>query len=211
MARICSPVCRLCRREGRKLYLKGDKCESPKCPVSKRAYAPGQHGASSRSKPTPYSLQLREKQKAKRVYGVLERQFRKYFEIADRFRGVTGANLLILLERRLDNVVHRLGFAPSRRSARQLITHGNIIVNGEKTNVPSYLTKVGDVVTIKEHMKTNEPVQNSLNRSARSTRAKWLEFSGEDLAGKVIALPTREDVPPEIEMQEQLIVELYSK
>src|SRR4029079_3330728 len=124
-----------------------------------------QHGASSRSKPTPYSMQLREKQKAKRVYGVLERQFRKYFEIADRYRGVTGANLLILLERRLDNVVHRLGFAPSRRSARQLITHGNIIVNGEKTNVPSYLTKVGDTITIKEHMKTNEPVQNSLNRS----------------------------------------------
>jgi len=206
MARYTGPVCRLCRREGIKLYLKGDKCYSDKCPVSKRSYAPGQHGQ-NRKKLSNYGMQLREKQKAKRIYGILETQFRQYYEKADRKKGITGENLLKLLETRLDNVVFRMGFGNSRVEARQLVRHGHFTVNGKKVNIPSYQVKVGDTIAVKEADRSSEKFK-ALAEVAKTT-PEWLSVDMENLTGKVIAEPKREDI--DIPVQETLIVELYSK
>ncbi len=208
MARYTDAVCRLCRREGRKLYLKGERCIGPKCAINKRNFPPGQHGL-NRTKTSPYGQQLREKQRAKRIYGVMERQFRRYFKIAARYRGITGTNLLQLLERRLDNIVYRLGFAPSRPAARQMISHGNVLVGGRRMNIPSYLVKVGEPISISDKVKEHAAVKKSLEFTGRGGRVNWLEFSDENLTGKILAIPTRENIPTEL--QEQLIVELYSK
>lgn len=206
MARYTGPVCRLCRREGIKLYLKGDKCYSDKCPVSKRAYAPGQHGQ-SRKKLSNYGMQLREKQKARRIYGVLESQFRDYYDKADRAKGVTGENLLRMLEKRLDNVVFRLGFAGSRAEARQLVRHGHFTVNGRKVDIPSYQVRVGDTITVKASSRSSEKFK-ALAEVAKTT-PQWLTADTEKLEGKVVAEPKREDI--DIPVQETFIVELYSK
>ena len=206
MARYTGPVCRLCRREGIKLYLKGDKCYSDKCPVAKRAYAPGQHGQ-SRKKLSNYGLQLREKQKARRIYGILETQFREYYEKADRSKGITGENLLRYLEKRLDNVVFRLGFAGSRPEARQLVRHGHFVVNGKKVNIPSYQIRVGDTVTVKDASKSSEKFKALAEVS--KTTPQWLSVDMEKMEGKVVAEPKREDI--DIPVQETFIVELYSK
>ena len=207
MARYTGASCRLCRREGEKLFLKGDRCYSGKCSVTKRAYAPGQHGQ-QRKKLSEYGLQLREKQKAKRFYGVLESQFRKYFDIAVKKQGVTGENLLILLETRLDNIAYRMGLAESRAQARQLVRHGHITVNGKKVNIPSYLVKVGDVVAVREKSRNLPKVKETVEKSMTKV-PKWLEFDLEGLSCKVLALPEREDI--DLQVQEHLIVELYSK
>lgn len=208
MGRYTDAVCRLCRREGRKLFLKGERCESPKCAINKRNFPPGQHGL-GRNKQSPYAQQLREKQKAKRIYGVLEQQFRNYFKIADRYRGVTGTNLLQLLERRLDNIVFRLGFAPSRAAARQMISHGGVLVSGHKVDIPSYLVRVGEEVTLKPKMLENTYVQKALENMERTGRLGWLAYASEAKVGRMTAVPSRQDIP--IELDEQLIVELYSK
>ncbi|KPU42607.1 30S ribosomal protein S4 [Oxobacter pfennigii] len=206
MARYTGPVCRLCRREGIKLFLKGDRCYSDKCSVQKRTYAPGQHGQ-SRKKLSNYGVQLREKQKARRIYGILETQFREYYEKADRKKGITGENLLKLLETRLDNVVFRLGFASSRTEARQLVNHGHFTVNGKKVNIPSYKISVGDVIAVKESSRSSEKFK-ALAEVAVTT-PQWLSVEMDKLEGKVIADPKREDI--DIPVQETLIVELYSK
>lgn len=206
MARYTGPSCKLCRREGVKLYLKGDRCYSEKCAISRRAYAPGQHGQ-NRKKLTNYGLQLREKQKAKRIYGVLESQFRRYYEEADRLKGITGENLLRLLELRLDNVVFRLGFANSRTEARQLVRHSHFTVNGKKVNIPSYQVKVGDVIAVKEKSRDSEKFK-AIAEVATSV-PKWLNVDKDKMEGQVIALPQREDI--DIPVNETLIVELYSK
>lgn len=208
MSRYTGPVCRLCRREGQKLFLKGEKCNSPKCEIEKRNFPPGQHGL-SRSKVSPYGQQLREKQKAKRVYGVLERQFRRYFGIAEGYRGVTGTNLMQVLERRLDNIVFRLGFASSRAQARQLITHGHVQINGKRVDIPSYLVRVGENISIEPKLRENAFVKRSLELAERTGRLGWLEFNAEQMSGKVVAIPSRVDIPTEV--NEQQIVELYSK
>lgn len=208
MARYRGPVCRLCRREGQKLYLKGEKCFSQKCPVDKRPYAPGQHGQ-SRRKLSEYGLQLREKQKAKRIYGVLEAQFANYFLKADRVPGITGENLLRLLEMRLDNVVYRLGYGRSRTEARQVVRHNHIVVNGKKVNIPSYQVKIGDIIEIKENSKTIQRFKDILDTTASRLVPEWLEANKDNLSGKVVALPNRDQI--DIEIQETLIVELYSK
>ena len=200
--------CKLCRREGAKLFLKGDKCYMEKCPFNKCPVAPGQHGA-GRKKVSEYGLQLREKQKTKRIYGVQEGQFRKYYEMADRMKGVTGENMLSLLERRLDNVVFRMGIAPSRTLARQLVNHAHLSVNGKTVTIPSYIVKAGDVVAVKENRKGNKYFTELKETKAGSTLPKWVEFNREKLEGKVLALPTREDVDSQI--AEHMIVELYSK
>ncbi|HLR35629.1 MAG TPA: 30S ribosomal protein S4 [Tissierellales bacterium] len=207
MARYTGPVCRLCRREGQKLYLKGDKCYTDKCPVSKRNYAPGQHG-NSRRKLTEYGLQLREKQKVRRVYGIQESKMRQYFIMADRMKGITGENLLRLLELRLDNVIYRMGFASSRAEARQFVTHGHLRVNGKKVDVPSYITKAGDVIEVKEKSK-NSPKFKEMVENHGGTTATWLEVNPNELKGKIVTEPTREDI--DIPIEEHLIVELYSK
>ena len=208
MARYTGPVCRLCRREGAKLYLKGDRCYTGKCAIDRRAYAPGQHGQ-GRKKVSEYGLQLREKQKAKRIYGILETQFRNYFEKADRQKGITGENLLRLLERRLDNVVFRLGYGSSRTEARQLVRHGHFIVNGSRVNIPSFLVKVGDVVAVTEKSKES-PKLKELAESAQSKAAPaWLEKDSAALGGKIVSIPSREDI--DVPIQEHLIVELYSR
>jgi small subunit ribosomal protein S4 len=196
MARYIGPVCRLCRREGMKLFLKGERCYTEKCAIEKRNLPPGQHGKLRKAKLVGYGLQLREKQKVKRIYGVLENQFRRYFEIADRTRGITGETLLQLLERRMDNVIYRLGLATSRAQARQLVRHGHFLVNGKKVDVPSYQVKAGDVVAVREEVK------------GRGLPA-WLSFDAGQMAGKIASLPTREQI--NLPVQEQLIVELYSK
>jgi small subunit ribosomal protein S4 len=201
-------VCRLCRREGQKLYLKGEKCFSEKCPVARRPYAPGQHGQASR-KLSEYGLQLREKQKAKRIYGVLEAQFANYFEKADRIPGVTGENLLRLLEMRLDNVVYRLGYGRSRTEARQVVRHNHILVNGKKVNIPSYQVKIGDVIEIKEKSKGLQRFKDITDTTASRIIPEWLEADIDNLKGKVVALPERDQI--DIDIQETLIVELYSK
>lgn len=206
MARYTGPVCRLCRREGIKLYLKGDKCYSDKCPVARRTYAPGQHGQ-SRRKLSNYGMQLREKQKAKRIYGILETQFREYYEKADRAKGITGENLLKMLEKRLDNTVFRLGFASSRSEARQLVRHGHFAVNGKKVNIPSYQVSAGDVITVRESSRSSEKFKG-LAEVAKTT-PQWLEVDMDKLEGKVVAEPKREDI--DIPVQETFIVELYSK
>lgn len=207
MARYTGPTCRQCRREGQKLYLKGDKCYTDKCPVSKRNYAPGQHG-NSRRKLTEYGLQLREKQKVRRIYGIQEGQMRKYFSIADRMKGITGENLLRLLELRLDNVVYRMGFASSRAEARQFVTHGHFRVNGNKVDIPSYITKAGDIIEVKGRSK-NSPKFKEIVENHGGNTVKWLNVSPEELKGKIVTEPTREDI--DIPIEEHLIVELYSK
>src|SRR5919198_6080783 len=207
MARYRDAKCRLCRREGMKLFLKGARCFTDKCAIERRNYPPGQHGL-NRGKLTPFGVQLREKQKAKRIYGVIEDQFRKYFELAEREKGVTGENLLRLLECRLDNVVHRLGFAASRRESRQMVAHGHFQVNGRKVSVPSYLTKAGDVVQLRWGSKLAPRVDDNLN-AGRGQVPPWLELDPEARRGVVRSLPLREDI--QIPVSEQLIVELYSK
>ncbi len=208
MAREKGPQCRICRREGMKLYLKGDRCYSQKCSFDKRSYAPGMHGQ-SRKKVSEYGLQLREKQKTKKSYGVLEKQFRNYFDRADRQEGVTGENLLRLLERRLDNVVFRVGLGASRREARQLVRHSHFTVNGRKVNIPSYLIKVGDVIEVKNKSKSSTRLKELKDRAAEKTIPEWLEYDAEQMAAKVVALPTREQI--DMPIAEHLIVELYSR
>lgn len=208
MARYIGSVCRLCRRENLKLFLKGDRCYSDKCAYDRRSYVPGQHGQ-RRHKLSDYGIQLREKQKVKRMYGLLEKQFHSYFRKADRQKGITGTNLLVLLERRLDNVVYRLGFAYSRTQARLLIRHKHFMVNGKKVDIPSYLVKVGDVIEIREKKRTNPLFAEAMDAVERRGVPQWLELDKGNFQGKVKALPTREELT--MPMQEQLIVELYSK
>ena len=207
MARYRDAVCRLCRREGIKLFLKGSRCFTDKCAIERRNYVPGEHGL-SRTKVSPYGLQLREKQKAKRIYGLLERQFRNTFARADRERGITGENLLKLLERRLDNAVYRLGFAASRKEARIMVSHGHVDVNGRRVNIPSFRVKVGDVVAVRAASPLQERVADNLS-AGRGQVPPWLELDAAAKRGVVRGLPLREDV--QIPVQEQLIVELYSK
>lgn len=206
MATYREAKCRLCRREGGKLFLKGDKCYSGKCPYEKRPTAPGQHGI-SRKKVSEYGQQLREKQKVKRIYGVQEGQFRAYYEKADRMKGITGENMLSLLERRLDNVIFRMGIGNSRSQARQLVNHGHFTVNGRVVNIPSYIVKAGDVIGVKESKTSNKYFEAV--KTTKVNCPKWVEFNPEKLEGKVIALPTREDIDSQI--AEHMIVELYSK
>lgn len=208
MARYTGPVCRLCRREGAKLYLKGDRCYTGKCAIDRRAYAPGQHGQ-GRKKVSEYGIQLREKQKAKRIYGILENQFRNYFEKAERQKGITGENLLRLLERRLDNAVFRLGLASSRVEARQLVRHGHFEVNGRRVNIPSYLLKVGDSVAVCEKSKESPKLKELAENAQAKTAPAWLEFDSNALAGRVVAIPSRDEI--DVPVQEHLIVELYSR
>ena len=206
MARYREAKCKLCRREGGKLFLKGDKCYMEKCPFNKRPVAPGQHGA-DRKKVSEYGMQLREKQKTKRIYGVQEGQFRKYYEMADRMKGVTGENMLSLLERRLDNVVYRMGVGSSRSESRQIVSHRHITVNGRIVNIPSYQVKVGDVIAIKESKQSLEMFAGL--KGLKVNTPKWLEFNTESLTGKVLALAEREDI--DLGIQEHLIVEYYSR
>lgn len=208
MARYTGPVCRLCRREGSKLYLKGDRCYTEKCAFERRSFAPGQHGQ-GRKKVSEYGIQLREKQKARRIYGVLEKQFRTYFEKADRQQGVTGENLLIILERRLDNVIYRLGFASSRAEARQLVRHNHFTLNGHKANIASILVKTGDVIAIKEKSLNSPKFKEIKEVVGQKTPPAWLELDPEQLTGKVISIPTKEQI--DIPIEEHLIVELYSR
>lgn len=210
MARYTGPVCRLCRRDGTKLFLKGAKCFTEKCPVEKRNFPPGQHGQSKKQKKVVgYGLQLREKQKAKRIYFTLETQFRAYYQKASNRTGVTGELLLQQLETRLDNVAYRLGFATSRRQARQIVRHGHIAVNGRKVNIPSFQCKVGDEITIREASKQLVVLEESKNFASGQRPVPWLDINRDNLSGKVIALPNRADV--NLPVNEQLIVELYSK
>lgn len=209
MARYTGAACRRCRRENLKLYLKGDRCYSDKCSFERRAFGPGQHGQARFRKVSDYAIQLREKQKVKNIYGMLEGQFRNYFHKADLQKGITGENLLIMLERRLDNTIFRLGFASSRRQARQLVLHNHVQVSGKKVNIPSYLISVNDVVSIKEKSKTNKYLVESLEAVARRGIPSWLELDKDAFKATVKALPNRDEITMPI--QEQLIVELYSK
>ena len=208
MARYTGANCKLCRREGCKLYLKGERCTNGKCAFDHRSTAPGQHGA-ARKKVGEYGRQLREKQKARRYYGVLEGQFKHYYELAEKMDGITGANLLILLERRLDNVVYRMGMAASRKEARQLVLHAHFTLNGKKVSIPSILVKAGDVIAVKETSKESVKIKALAENFATEQAPKWLEKDAANLAAKVVALPAREDI--DFEFNEQLIVELYSK
>ncbi len=208
MARYTEAVCRLCRREGEKLYLKGDRCYSNKCSVGKRAFAPGQHGQ-DRKKVSEYGIQLREKQKLRRIYGILERQFSGYFSLAERKKGITGQNLLQILETRLDNIVYRLGYAASRKEARQLVLHGHFLVNDKKVNIPSMLLRAGDVITVREGSLNSPKVKENIEDAAGRTIPEWLESNPTSHSGKVKSLPTREQI--DIPVQEHLIVELYSR
>ncbi|MBR5540599.1 MAG: 30S ribosomal protein S4 [Clostridia bacterium] len=208
MARYTGAVCRLCRREGQKLFLKGERCYTAKCSVSRRAYAPGQHGQARNRKASEYGKQLRTKQYARRYYGVLEGQFRHYFEMATKMQGVTGENLLRLLESRLDNVVYRLGYASSRAEARQLVTQGHFMVNGRKVNIPSYLTKVGEAIAVKENSRALDKMKAIAEANSSRPVPKWLEKTAEWEA-KIAAVPAREDI--DLPIEETLIVELYSK
>jgi small subunit ribosomal protein S4 len=209
MARYIGPVCRLCRREGMKLFLKGERCYTDKCAIEKRNVPPGQHGRARKAKMVGYGIQLREKQKVKRTYGVLENQFRRYFEAADRQRGITGELLLQMLERRLDNVVYRLGFATSRPQARQLVRHGHFTVNGKKVDIPSYAVRQGDTVAVRATSGQNPTIQHAMEEVKGRGIPEWLVLEPAGLAGKVSQLPTREQI--NLPVQEQLIVELYSK
>ena len=209
MARYTGPACRRCRRENLKLYLKGDRCYSDKCSFERRAFGPGQHGQARFRKVSDYAIQLREKQKVKNIYGMLEGQFRNYFHKADLQKGITGENLLIMLESRLDNTIFRLGFASSRKQARQLVRHSHIQVNGKKVNIPSFLVSVNDVITIKEKSRTNSYLVESMEAVARRGIPSWLELDKDAFKATVKALPNREEITMPI--QEQLIVELYSK
>jgi len=209
MARYTGPVCRLCRREGIKLFLKGDRCYTGKCAIDRRQYAPGQHGQSRGKKPTEYGIQLREKQKARRIYGVMEGQFRRYFVEAARQKGMTGDNLLRLLERRLDNTVYRLGFASSRAEARQLVRHGHFTVNGKRVDIPSYLVRIGEVILIKESSMNSPRVKEILETVGTRAVPAWLSLDANAVSGTVIALPSREDI--QLPIQDHLIVEKYSR
>lgn len=209
MARYRGPRCRLCRREGEKLFLKGERCFTQKCAVERRAYPPGEHGRDRRLRVTNFGLQLREKQKARRIYGILERQFRNYFKEAARLPGVTGENLLQILETRLDNLVYRLGFASSRPQARQLILHGHLGVNGRKVNIPSYRVRPGDVVSVRDDSKRLVPIESSVEARGGRDLPEWLEANTKTLQGRLVRLPSRETIP--VNVQENLIVELYSK
>ncbi|TWJ18312.1 30S ribosomal protein S4 [Geobacter argillaceus] len=208
MARYTGPSCRLCRRQNMELYLKGERCYTDKCAIKRRNYPPGQHGQ-ARVKVTDYGVQLREKQKVRRIYGILEKQFRSYFQEADRMKGVTGENLLSLLERRLDNTIYRLGFASSRTEARQLVKHSHITLNGRKANIPSIIVKPGDVLELREKSRKIAVVNDSLAAVVRRGVPQWLELDKDAFKGVVKALPLREDIS--LPIQEQLIVELYSK
>lgn len=208
MARYTGPVCRLCRREGVKLYLKGERCFSDKCAVDRRASAPGQHGT-GRRRNSEYGLQLREKQKARRFYGVMEKQFEAYFEEAARRQGITGENLLRILESRLDNVVFRLGFGASRKEARQLVRHGHFTVNGRRVDIPSFLVKPGDVVALREKSQGFERFKTLLEAAATKTVVGWLELDAENKTGKVVRLANRDEIDAPV--QEQMIVEHYSR
>ncbi len=208
MARTIEPDCRQCRREGCKLFLKGERCTTKKCAMERRPVIPGQHGNSRRRVTfSEYGSQLREKQKVKRMYGVLEKQFREYYEEAERMKGVTGENMLSLIERRLDNVVYRMGIGASRSQCRQIVNHGHITVNGKRVNIPSYLVKVGDVIAIKENKQELEGFKAL--KGLKIVMPKWLEFDTNTLTGKILALPKREDV--DVDIKEQLIIELYSR
>ncbi len=209
MARYIGPVCRLCRRQGEKLFLKGTRCQTEKCAANKRAFPPGQHGQGRRQKLSNYGVQLKEKQKVKRIYGVLERQFRKYFELASKTKGVTGKVLLQLLERRLDNVIFRMGLATSRSQARQIVRHNLVAVNSRRVNIPSFLVDKDDVVEIKSKDKPKIKIKDNLELSKDRTVPSWLEFNAAEMKAKVIRLPEKSDIAQTI--QEQLIVELYSK
>ena len=208
MSRYKDEQCRICRREGQKLFLKGSRCYTDKCSVTRRNYAPGEHGQ-GRKKISEYGTQLREKQKTKAFYGVGEKQFRKYFEMAENKRGITGEMLLQILESRLDNVVYRLGFGTSRAQARQLVNHGHFEVNGKKVDIPSYLIKAGDVITVRENKKDNKTIKENLEINAARPVPEWLEKDADKMQGKVIRLASREDV--DLPVEEHLIVELYSK
>ena len=209
MARYIGPVCRLCRREGMKLFLKGERCYTEKCAIEKRNFAPGQHGKTRKAKLAGYGIQLREKQKVKRIYGVLEDQFRGYFETAERTRGITGVTLLQLLERRLDNVVYRLGLSTSRSQARQLVRHGHFLINGKKVDIPSYSLKQGDVVTVLGRSQKNTTIEHAIQEVKGRGIPEWLSFDAASISGRVVSMPTREQI--NLPVQEQLIVELYSK
>lgn len=208
MARYTGASCKLCRREGQKLFLKGERCYTNKCSVDRRPYAPGMHGQ-QRKKVSEYGIQLREKQKAKRFYGILESQFRRYYEMAIRKKGITGEVLLQLLESRLDNVVHRMGFGTSRDESRQLVTHGHFLVNGRRVNIPSYLVKPGDAIEVAESSKKSSRFKEILDVTGSKVVPQWLEVDQENMKGKVITLPAREDI--DLPIEEHLIVELYSK
>ncbi len=210
MARHREAVCRLCRREGQKLFLKGLRCFTEKCAIEKRNFVPGQHGQARRPKIAGYGLQLREKQKVKRTYGLLERQFRGYFHKAEKAKGPTGENLIVMLERRLDNVVNRSGFACSRAQARQLVLHGHVMVNGKKVNIPSYLVTAGEEITLKPDMHQNTMVLESRNVAQSQNTVPWLEIDRDNFKARVVALPKRENIQTPA-FNEQLIVELYSK
>ena len=209
MAKYTGPACRQCRREGVKMFLKGDRCFSDKCPITRRGTVPGQHGASRARMMKNYGLQLREKQKTRRYYGILETQFRNYYEKADAQEGMSGVNLLIMIERRFDNVVYRMGLAESRRDARQLVRHGHFTVNGKNANIPSMLLKVGDEIAIKDSKKDRPKIKTIIEKSEGKIIPKWVEVDKENGKGKIIAMPQREDI--DFEIDEQLIVELYSK
>ena len=209
MARYTGPVCKMCRREGEKLFLKGSRCVTVKCSFEKKSYAPGQHGVSQRVKLSEYGIQLREKQKVRRIYGILEKQFRNYFQRADRLKGVTGENLLRLLESRLDNTVYRLGFAQSRKQARQMVRHRHFFVNGRLVDIPSYLLKPGDEISVKEKSKKLMMLHDSMRRIRDEDMYPWLRLEKAQIQGTFLDWPNREDIP--IQVQENLIVELYSK
>ncbi len=211
MARNIDPVCRLCRREGMKLFLKGERCYSPKCAVEKRAYAPGMHGkkGSFRHKESDFALQLREKQKVRRFYGVQERQFRRYFRGAQRIKGMTGVTLLQTLERRLDNVIYRMGIADSRPQARQLVRHGHFMLNGRNHNIPSYLVQVGDVIDLREASRGNGYFKNIADHLGQRAIPDWLQFDESRMSGRIVGMPDRQTI--DIPLKEQLIVEYYSR
>ena len=209
MARYIGPNCKLCRREGEKLFLKGNRCTGSKCAFEKRGFLPGQHGKARRFKVSEYGIQLREKQKAKETYGILEKQFRNYFKKADKEKGITGENLLRLLERRFDNIVYRLGFAPSRKNARQLIRHRHFIINDNIVDIPSYTLKKGDLVKVRDKSKKLELIHESMRRIKGETQYPWLSLNKAGLIGELLEIPDRGDIP--ISLNETLIVELYSK
>ena len=210
MARYCGPVCRLCRREGMKLFLKGERCHSEKCAIEKRNFVPGQHGKARKAKIVGYGLQLREKQKARRIYGVLERQFRTVFDKAAATKGITGENMLARLERRLDNVVYRMGWGTSRAQSRQVVRHGHIQVNGRKVDIPSALVKLNDVVEVREASRKNLTILAARDATAHAPSPSWMEVDRDTLRGRIVGMPRRDELV-QIQLNEQLIVELYSK
>ena len=209
MARYCGAVCRLCRREGVKLFLKGDRCFGEKCAFERRGYSPGEHGQGRKKQASDYGLQLREKQKLRRMYAILEKQFAGYFDKADRQKGITGTNLLVILERRLDNMVFRMGFASSRTEARQFVLHSHFLVNGKRVNIPSYLVKPGDEISVREKSRSIMRITDAMDTVLRRGIPAWLELDKDSFKGAVKMLPTREELT--MPVQEQLIVELYSK